>query len=309
MKILVYGAGALGLLFASYLSKQNSVAVITRKKYTDSINEKHLKVIKGDKEETAYLKCYNDMPAVDFKPDFIILAVKSFDVDSACNNLKKYYEKAKIATIQNGIYAEECIKNVFGSENTIPLSVMVGSRILNNNTIEEFFHYGLNIGFISQNARQDAHILHDIFLKSGMNSMFSQDIMKDKWHKFMFYCAGAVLNSLTGTKDLEYKYNKWIVDRALKEITNVAKHLSLSFDVDSLSKEVFDHLMSFKPKEWFTSVGVDLRKGKNTEIDYINGYVVKLAEQFNVDVPVNKMLYSLVKIVEETKYYSILGSI
>jgi len=306
MKILVYGAGALGLLFASYLSKQNSVAVITRKRYADSINKKHLKVIKGDKEETAYLKCCDDLSAVDFKPDFIILAVKSFDVDSACNNLKKYYDKVKIATIQNGIYAEECIKNMFGSESAIPVSVMIGSRILDSNTIEEFFHYGLNIGFMSQNAKKDAHILHDIFLKSGINSIFSQDIMKDKWHKFMFYCAGAVLNSLTGTKDLEYKYNQWIVDRTLKEITSVAKHLSLPFDVDSLSKDVFEHLMSFKPKEWFTSVGVDLKKGRKTEIDYINGYVVKLAEQFNVDAPINKMLYSLVKTLEDTTYCSIL---
>ena len=304
MKILIYGAGALGLLFASYLSKQNDVVAVTRKKYADSINEKSLKIIKGNKEETANFKCYNDLSSVDFKPDFIILAAKSFDIDNACSDLKKYYEKVKIATIQNGIYTEECIKNTFSSKNAIPLSVMIGSRILDSNTIEEFFHYGLNIGFLDKNAEQDAHILHDIFLKSGINSIFSENIMKDKWHKFMFYCAGAILNSLTATRNLEYEHNKWIVDRALKEIVEVAGHLDLPFDINSLSEEVFHQLMNFKPKEWFTSVGIDLRKGKKTEIDYINGYVIKLSERFNVDVPINRTLYSLVKTLEKTKYYS-----
>lgn len=304
MKILIYGAGALGLLFASYLSKQNDVIAVTRKKFADSINEKGLKVIKGNKKETANFKCCNDLSSIDFNPDFIILAAKSFDIDSACSDLKKYYEKVKIATIQNGIYAEDCIKNTFSSKNAIPLSVMIGSRILDSNTIEEFFHYGLNIGFLDKNAEQDARILHDIFLKSGINSIFSENIMKDKWHKFMFYCAGAVLNSLTATKNLEHKHNKWIVDRALKEIVEVAGHLNLSFDINLLSEDVFYHLMNFKPKEWFTSVGVDLRKGKKTEIDYINGYVIKLSERFSVDVPINKTLYSLVKTLEETKYYS-----
>uniref|UniRef100_A0A832ASJ1 Ketopantoate reductase C-terminal domain-containing protein n=1 Tax=Desulfurella acetivorans TaxID=33002 RepID=A0A832ASJ1_DESAE len=62
---------------------------------------------------------------------------------------------------------------------------------------------------------------------------------------------------------------------------------------------------NFKPDVWKASVGEDLRKGKKTEIDYLNGYVVKVAKQKGKIAPYNESLYNIVKILEKTKLYTL----
>ncbi len=304
MNILIYGGGSLGLLFARYLSKKHDVEIISKKEKKEAIDKKGLTFIKGSKKELSELTLYTNIKEVSLKPEFIILSVKSFDIDNSLSDISAFFKDIPVITIQNGVYAESAAKKSLGKENVLPAYVMIGSKTINSHTIEEFLNEGMKIGYLSKKSKEKAKKINSVLNECGIKSVLSDDIMRQKWHKMMFYCAGATLNSLTGTKNLEDENIKWMVEAVLSEITRVLKALNLDFDAEKLSSEVFEFLMSFKPKSWSASVGEDLRKGKKTEIDYLNGYIVKLAEKLNIEVPLNKSLTSMVKTVEKTGYFA-----
>ncbi len=304
MKILIYGGGSLGLLFARYLSKECSIEVVSKHERKSAIEKNGLVFIKNSEKENLKLKIFDSMEDIQQSPDFIILSVKSFDIDNALEEISAVLKNRYIVTIQNGVYAESAAGQIAGDEYVLPAYVMIGSKTINNNTIEEFLNKGMKIGYLNKKSESEAKRINEILNKSGIDSTVSDNIMKQKWHKMMFYCAGAILNSLTGTKDLEDANIRWIVKKILNEIESVAKNLKLNFDISSLVLDVYDFLMNFKPEKWNASVGEDLKKGKKTEIDYLNGYIVKLAEEFKVDVPFNRMLLSLIKTLEKTKYFT-----
>ncbi len=304
MNILIYGGGSLGLLFARYLSKKHDVEIISKKEKKEAVDKKGLTFIKDSKKEKLELKLYTDIKETSLQPEFIILSVKSFDIDSSLSDISAFFKNIPVITIQNGVYAESAAKKSLGKENVLPAYVMIGSKTINSHTVEEFLNEGMKIGYLSETSKEKAEKINNALNECGIKSVLSDSIMRQKWHKMMFYCAGATLNSLTGTKNLEDKDIKWMVEAVLNEITQVSKALNLDFDAEELSSEVFEFLMRFKPKSWSASVGEDLRKGKKTEIDYLNGYIVKLAEKLNIEVPLNKSLTSMVKTVEKTGYFA-----
>jgi len=308
MNILIYGAGSLGLLFTRYLSKNHNVEIISKKVKKEAIEKNGLIFIKNSKKEILKPKLYTDIKETLLMPDFIILSVKSFDIDNSLSDISSFFKDIPVITIQNGVYAESAAQKKLGKENVLPAYVMIGSKTINDYTIEEFLNEGMKIGYLSKDSNKKAEKINGALNECGIKSVLSSNIMKQKWHKMMFYCAGATLNSLTGTKELEDENIKWMVKSVLNEITQVAKSLNLDFDVESLSSDVFEFLMKFKPESWSASVGEDLRKGKKTEIDYLNGYIVKLAEKLNIEVPFNKSLTSMVKTIEKTGYFAAMNA-
>ena len=304
MNILIYGGGSLGLLFARYLSKKHKIEIISKKEKQEAVEKNGLTFIKDSKKEKLELKLFTNIKETSLKPEFIILSVKSFDIDNSLSDISAFFKDIPVITIQNGVYAESAAKKSLGKENVLPAYVMIGSKTLNSYTVEEFLNEGMKIGYLSETSKEKAERINGVFNECGIKSVLSDNIMKQKWHKMMFYCAGATLNSLTGTKNLEDENIKWMVEAVLDEITRVLKILNLDFDVEELASEVFEFLMRFKPKSWSASVGEDLKKGKKTEIDYLNGYIVKLAEGLNIEVPLNKLLTSMVKTIEKTGYFT-----
>ncbi len=304
MNILIYGAGSLGLLFARYLSRKHSVEAVSKSSRVNAIRKNGLVFVKDSVRENVELKIYDNVSNIKQKPDFIMLSVKSFDVDRALSDIYNTFNEISVITIQNGVYSEDAAVQIFGKRNIFPAYVMIGSKTLDDNTIEEFLNNGMKIGYLDKQSLRLAEEFNEALNECGITSVVSDTIMKEKWHKMMFYCAGATLNSLTGTRDLEDNNISWIVENILNEIAGVADKLDLGFDVYELKNDVYKFLMGFKPESWSASVGEDLRKCKKTEIDYLNGYIVKLAEQYKTEASYNKLLTSFVKTIEKTKYFA-----
>ncbi len=303
MNFVIYGGGSLGLLFGYYLSKKHNVSVIAKKNRVSAIKNNGLIFRKDGFEDKIELKIYSNAKDINVKPDVVVFAVKSFDVDNSLKDIKNHYANTPIVTLQNGIYTEDALLTVFDKHYIYPSAVLIGSKIIDDNTIFQFMDNGMKLGCLDKASKETLKKLADIFNDIGIKTTISDNIMKDKWHKFMFYCAAATINSLTGTRNLEDENLRWVTSAVLDEIVNVSQNLDLDFDIVELRNDVFDFIMNFKPKSWSASVGEDLRKGKKTEIDYLNGYVVKLANRFNVDVPFNRLLVSFVKTIEKTGYF------
>ena len=302
MNIVVYGAGALGLYFAGLLSTQNNVFCISRKNIADVVKQKGVVILKNGEEKRFEIDISSNPEDVDFGVDIVILASKSYDSQKNLQDIKNRWPFCNLITLQNGIYTEDLARKLFKESQIFPMVSNIGSRFVSDNVIEEFLNHGIVLGSLKRGVTFN-HIA-TMFGYVGIDVLVSDNIMRDKWKKFMFYCGGATINALTDVLNLENESSLWITKRVLDEICEVGKKLDLDFDIDLLAKEAFEFMMSFKPKSWKASVGQDLRRGRKTEIDYLNGYLVKLAKDVGVDVPVNETLYRLVKTLETTGLFT-----
>ena len=302
MKIVVQAAGALGLLIAWFLHDKNEVVCVSRKRLVDVVSKDGLEVKFGGENRKKMLNIVETADAVGFNPELVILACKSFDSDENLNIIKEHWPETKIMTIQNGIYTEYRALELFRREQLFPASVLIGSKFIGISRLEQFFDYGMKVGSLGDSEFLEK--LLKLLRESNIRVEKSDNIMRDKWQKFMFYCSSATVNAITATKELSYEHTRWIVKRAIEEIAAVGANMELDFDVNRLAQETFEFCMQFKPDVWNASVGVDLRKGKRTEIDYLNGYVVELGRRFNIDVPVNETLFRLVKTLEKTGLFA-----
>ncbi len=302
MRIVVQAAGALGLLIGWFLHDKNEVVCVSRQRIAELVSRNGLEVKFLGENKRKMINIVNSADKVEFEPDLVVLACKSFNTDENLDIVKTRWPKTNIMTIQNGVYTEYKALEMFDRSQIFPASVLIGSKFIGSNRLEQFFDYGMKLGSLGN--EDFLEVLMDTFLEGGIKVEKSENIMRDKWHKFMFYCSSATINALTATLDLSYEHTQWIVEKSLIEIVEVGKNLDLGFDCSKLADEVFKFSLNFKPKVWNASVGVDLRRGKRTEIDYLNGYVVQLGRKYSVDVPVNETLYRLVKTLEKTKLFS-----
>lgn len=291
MKILIYGSGALGLLMGYHLKKENEVYFIgkTKAKKTYKI-KKGLNII----EHTFDIK-----DEISGEYDCIILATKSFDVDVAVENILNSTHTTPILTIQNGIYTEELLLSKVDKSLVFPIASLIGAT-KNGNTIDNFMDNGQKLGYFKDKSK--ALDFAQNFNKCGLNTVVVDNIMSEKWWKFIFYCSCGTINALTGIKsfdddDLDFP------TKLAKEIADVCGN-PYGLDLESIAKSVIDFAKTFKPDTWKASVGEDLKKGKKTEIEYLNGYVVKIAKQKGKNAPYNESLYKIVKFLEKTKLYT-----
>ncbi|MGC8789924.1 MAG: ketopantoate reductase family protein [Desulfurella sp.] len=291
MNILIYGSGALGLLMGYFLEKENFVDYIGK---NPSQKTYHIKI-----GSTVNTHTFNIKDKIDKKYDCIILATKSFDVDYAIENILKATQNTPILTVQNGIYTEEVLLSKLDKTLIFPIASLIGATI-NDNVLDNFMNNGQKIGYFLN--KQKAMYFAQNFNKCGLNTMVVDNIMSEKWWKFIFYCSCATINALTGLKSFE-KSELEFSSKLSREIVDVFDKPH-GIDLDQIADQVIDFASKFKPDVWKASVGEDLRKGKKTEIEYLNGYEVKVAKQIGKNAPYNESLYNIVKILEKTKLFS-----
>ena len=146
----------------------------------------------------------------------------------------------------------------------------------------------------------------DAFNRAGIITTAKGDIMQLKWRKMAVFCNGSIVNALTGLQRLADDADVCELRRELaEEMIAVVEAAQLTpFPIRPLVEQGYSHWETFRPLDpWLASVGQDLRKGKpRTEIDFLNGYIVKLGRQYGVRTPVHHCIYTLIKSIEQTGY-------
>ena len=133
MKILVFGAGAMGSVFAGFLSRKNNVTVIGRAEHVDVINQHGLQItgIWGEHifTEIHAFTSVSEIPKnVAF--DLIIITTKSYGTEQAVSEIKPFVgEGAAVMSMQNGIGNEDTISSAVGVEKTMGGMAIFGSRL------------------------------------------------------------------------------------------------------------------------------------------------------------------------------------
>jgi len=310
MRILIYGLGALGSAFAGFLKKAGfEVYAVGRKRLIEPIKKSGLKITGIWGEHQVDLKevyeTVEELPLKDF--DLVILTVKSYDTEKALEDLKKVSFKYLLLA-QNGYGNYEKTVEVFGKEKVILGRVIFGAEIpspgeVKITVIADDVVIGNPDGAIKEKELQKvANILNS----AGIPIRYSPDVYKYLWDKILYNSAlnplGALLETNYGTL-AELPETRHIMNQIIDEIFAVckAKGIELFHKSPEEYKKLFYEKLIPPTAEHYPSMYWDIKAGKRTEIEALNGAIVRLGREVSVPTPVNETITNLIKAKEKLK--------
>jgi 2-dehydropantoate 2-reductase len=301
MKIAIVGPGAIGCLLAAFLTKSKAdVCLIDNNpERTKRITHDGIKVegIAGD--FTIRLPVTAEPKEVG-TCDLIIICVKSYNTEEAIKSARDLIgDNTQILTLQNGIGNVQILNDAAGEEKVIGGITSCGATLLGPGHIRYAGKGDTIIGKTNGKVLGAVREVAGVLNKAGFEAKISKDINGVIWGKLIINVginALAVVTRLHNGRLIEYNGTRDIMRAAVQEAVKVAKRkrIKLLYDdpiqkVEGVAKATAGNICSMLQ---------DVLRKKRTEIDFINGAIVRQAKALNIPTPVNEVLTSLIKTIE-----------
>ena len=308
MKIAIVGPGAMGCLLAAFLSKLKEEIWVL-----DYNKDRASRIMQGGitlEGISGQWQC-NPKATADVKDigiaDLVVICVKSYNTKEAITQAKALVgENTAVLTLQNGIGNVEIIAEAVGPDKVIGGVTNLGATLLD---IAKARHAGKGetvIGRIDAKTTTGIRSIREIFNRAGLDTRISRDIKSLLWSKLIINVGINALTAITrlnNGKLTEFEGPRRIMREAVTEAIRIAKRkrIKLIYD-DPLAKvEAVCEATSSN----VSSMLQDILRKKRTEIDFINGVVVRLGQELSIPVPVNSILVDLVKTIEASYNFSL----
>lgn len=303
MKICVLGAGSLGCAIGGVLTEAgNDVWLINRNaKLVDVLNNSGLMLRDGGVDRTVRVQAATSAHSVGVV-DLVIVLVKSFDTATAMTAAMALLgPKTHVLSLQNGVGHEEILAELVGRERVIGGKTYAGGSQLGVAHIsigtrgKETIIGELN-GGVSERTTQIAAL----FTAAGLQTTVSINIMQTIWEKLLVNVSTGALCAITG---LPYGKLYAVPEveatalAAVAEAMAVAKASGVALTTTD-PRQPWLKAAAGLPPEFKTSMLQSLEKGSVTEIDYINGAVVRQGQKYGIPTPVNQTLVACIKGIE-----------
>ncbi len=304
MKIAVLGAGAMGSLYGGLLAEAgNEVWLIdVFKEHVNAINKDGLQIegVSGDRV-IKNIRATADSEEAGIA-QLILVFVKSTITDIAVSQNKALIDEDTIVlTLQNGLGNIEKIQTTVNKENIIAGTTAHGSTMLGPGKIKHAGKGKTIIGELDGTESQRIQSILKTFEQAGIESEISNNIMGLIWDKLLVNVGINALTAITELKNgqlIEFPETEWILEESVREAIKVAEAKGIkipSEDAVMHTKEVCKATAANR-----SSMLQDVMNHRRTEIEMINGAIVRESEQYGIDSPVNKVLTKLILIKEKT---------
>jgi 2-dehydropantoate 2-reductase len=303
MKIVIVGPGAMGCLFAAFLSKSKEELWLLDKNKENAakINEFGISLEGVSGSWQAKPKATHSAQDIG-KADLILVCVKSFHTKQAIEQIKPLLqENTKIMTLQNGIGNIEIIAELAGEDRVIGGITNEGATLVEIGKIRHAGRGETLIGTLDGKVPVEIRSIREVFNKVGLQTRLSRDIKSLVWSKLII---NAGINALTAITRLpngrltEFEGTKRILRDAVTEATRIAKRKRIKLIYDDPLAKV--EAVCEGTSGNISSMLQDVLRNKRTEIDFINGVIVRLGQELGIAVPTNKLLVDLVKTIESS---------
>ncbi|MHC4476736.1 MAG: ketopantoate reductase family protein [Planctomycetota bacterium] len=313
MRILIYGGGSVGLGIASCLLKSGAQVDIVARENTVRLLERHGLVrtgIFGDyhAEPTAFGSCTSLDEIQEETYGHILVCTKSFDSFAAAKDISGHSrllgEETRIVLFQNGWGNAEVFSAFFERERIYNARVITGFRRANANEVRVTVHAdAIHIGSLFSDNLSYVEGLCRAITKGDIPCEATDSIEKDLWAKMLYNCAlnplGAILNVPYGVL-AEYEFARTIMNNIVEEVFAVmaATGFETHWPRPSDFLNVFYGKLVPDTAEHRSSTLQDILAKKRTEIDALNGAVIKLAREYETQTPHNVVVYNIVRFLE-----------
>ncbi|MGB7844735.1 MAG: 2-dehydropantoate 2-reductase [Candidatus Acidiferrum sp.] len=298
-KVAVVGAGAVGGFFGGMLALAGvPVVLIGRSSFVVAVQRSGLFLDSIHFQKTAHPQASTELTAA-ANADIVLFCVKTTDTASVSKQLAAILApQAVVVSLQNGVNNAEDIRAASGIV-ALPAVVYVAASMPAPGRVKHLGRGDLVLGPKNEKTEKIANL----FTSANVPCRISENIEGELWTKLIWNCA---LNAVSALGRVTYGEiiasgdAKQLIEALVHETLHVAR--AKGVHPPGLEDPRAAIAGSFKIAEQMSgtrsSTAQDLARGKRTEIDSLNGHVVRVGAQLGVPTPVNHALYTLVKLYE-----------
>jgi len=303
VRICIVGCGAVGSLFAANLARLDDVEVWAydlSREHVEAINANGLH-LSGAGEVVGRPRATSD-PAELPRCDFGIVATKAMHTSAAIAATAHAFAEGCVATVQNGLGNEEAIAEHI--EKVIRGTTFPAGKILAPGRVQWDVRGDTTMGPFEPRPAPFVEIerLADACTRAGMPTSAVEDARGPQWRKVIFNASTNPIGALTGLthgRVCERPDLRALVSRLVDEGKAVAAAQGIELDADP--EALIDH--AARPDVAYghkASMLQDVEARRTTEIDYLNGGIVRFGREHDVPTPLNQAIWALVKGVEDS---------
>lgn len=298
-KIAVVGAGAVGGYFGGMLARAGApVVFIGRPAFVDAIKQNGLFLDTVPFQERVTVEASTDLAAAR-DANIILFCVKTTDTAETAGAMARVLAKdVVIISMQNGVDNAEQIEAASALK-ALPAAVYVAASVPAPGTVKHVGRGDLVLGPKNEITERVAAV----FNRANVPCRISENLAGELWTKLVWNCALNALSALgkvTYGEILASADSRQLLETTVYEVLAVAKASGIQpaglEDPKTALAGAYKVAQSMAATR--SSTAQDMMRGKKTEIDSLNGFIVRRARELNIAVPVNHALFTLVKLAE-----------
>jgi 2-dehydropantoate 2-reductase len=303
MMICILGAGALGSSIGGVLTEAGLDVYLIDPwaEHVNAMNRQGLKLREDSSDRAVKVRAATDCHGIG-PADLILVLVKSYHTKEAIKNAGPIIgDQTVVLSFQNGLGNEDILAEVVGKEHVIGGRTFAGGVLLSpGHVIAGRKGKQTYIGELDGRTTERVNEIARQFNQAGLETIISTNIVGIMWDKLLINVATGALSSITRLPYGELYKVKEVMDCALEAVSEaiaVAKAMGVKLTITD-PKKIWLKAAENLPREFKASMLQDIEKGSRTEIDSINGSVVRLGEKHGIPTPVNRVLVASIKGIE-----------
>ena len=305
-RVAVMGAGAVGSYFGGMLARAGvPVTMIARGAYVEAVRRNKLFLDTVTFQERVAVDVSTDPSAVR-DAHVVLFCVKGQDNEEAARAMAPHLAAGTIVvSLQNGVDNVERIRAAAGID-ALPAVVYVAAAMPEPGHLKHSGRGDLVVGeFAGRTAGAEiqpprTEQIAALFAPANVPCKISADIQGDMWLKFFTNCGANAVSAIaqaTYGEVAQYGPSRDLIGRVVEECIAVARAAGVRTPGPGFMEKWLANLG--KLNDAFSSTAQDLARGKRTEIESLNGYIVRRGAELGVATPNNFALYALVKLLED----------
>ena len=292
LSVAVMGAGSVGCYFGALLARAgHSVTLIGRASHMQAINEHGLRLQTATEDIHVPVATSTSADSV-AGADVVLLCVKSTDTEAAAAQIKPYLANhTQVLSLQNGVDNDQRLRQMLGKQPVAAAVVYVATAMAGLGHVR---HFGRGELVIAPCPQGDA--IAQQFSAAHIPTQVSGSVLAALWQKLIINCVYNALSALT-----QQPYG-WLVAQdgvpaVMQDIASECKAVAQADGVQLPANvdEAVAAIASTMPLQ-LSSTAQDLARAKPTEIDHLNGYVVRRGQALGIATPANRLLQVLVQL-------------
>ena len=302
MRICIIGCGGMGSIFAAHLARVDTLEVFAYdvwKEHVKAINENGLRVT-GEANFTVEIEATTDPKRIP-RCDYGIVAARGMDTRNAIAGAAHLFdEKSAVCSIQNGVgneeilaeYVSHVIRGTTFAAGRVPEPGQVIYEITGETWLGPFEP--------AHTPMKKVEELAATLNRAGMETIALEDARGVQWTKLIFTSSTFPVEALTLLHHRAatlFRPTGELLNSLLEEGGAVARALGIQLHHDP--KDAV-RARAQAPSKHQASMMQDVLAGRATEIDFMNGAIVRSGEQAGVPTPLNRTLWALIKGIEHS---------
>jgi 2-dehydropantoate 2-reductase len=293
MKIAVMGAGAVGCYYGGMLARAgHDVVLIGRPQHVEAVERQGLRLETQTFDERIRVSASTEGSAVQ-GAQLVLFCVKSTDTESGAAAIKPHLAPdALVLSLQNGVENADRLRALL-PQTVAAAVVYIGTEMAGPGHVR---HHGRG-ELVIEPSKASGDVARAL-IAAGVPTDISDNVRGALWAKLILNCAYNALSAIT-----QLPYGRLVKGEGITavmrdlvdECVAVAKadDLTIPGDVDAAVRKIAETV----PGQ-YSSTAQDLARGKRSEIDHLNGLILRRGEALGIATPANRLLHAIVKLIE-----------